>query len=100
MATMIDSVAEVCRAAKRASRALAQIDTTVKDAALAAIADALGKRVGEILEANELDMQAGRDADISDSLLDRLRLDETRVAAMASGVRQIAALPDPVGEVI
>jgi glutamate-5-semialdehyde dehydrogenase len=100
MATVIDPVADICRAAKRASRALAQIDTTVKDAALQAIAAALGEHVDEILAANEQDMQAGREADIGESLLDRLRLDETRVAAMAHGVRQIAALGDPVGEVI
>jgi glutamate-5-semialdehyde dehydrogenase len=100
MATVISPVADICRSAKRASRELARADTTVKDAALEAIAWALPARVEEILEANERDMQSGRDADIGEALLDRLRLDETRVAQIARAVRQIVALSDPVGEVI
>jgi glutamate-5-semialdehyde dehydrogenase len=100
MATAISSVADVCRAAKRAAAQLAQLDTAVKDRALEAIAVALQERVGEILEANERDMHAGVQADIGDALLDRLRLDESRVAGIAKAVRDIAALPDPVGEVI
>jgi glutamate-5-semialdehyde dehydrogenase len=98
MATVISSVEEVCRSAKRASRALAQIDTGVKNAALEAIAAALEERVEEILEANQRDLRAG-EADLGEALLDRLRLDEARVAAIAKGVREIVALPDPVGEV-
>jgi glutamate-5-semialdehyde dehydrogenase len=98
MATVISSVEEVCRSAKRASRTLAQIDTGGKDAALEAIAAALEERLEEILEANQRDMRAG-EADLGEALLDRLRLDEGRVAAMAKGVREIVALPDPVGEV-
>jgi glutamate-5-semialdehyde dehydrogenase len=100
MATAVSSVAETCRAAKRAARVLAQTDTAVKDAALEAIAMALDARVEEILAANERDMQLAREADIGDALLDRLRLDEGRVAAIARAVRQIAALADPVGELI
>jgi glutamate-5-semialdehyde dehydrogenase len=100
MAIAVSSVADVCRAAKRASSALAQIDTAVKDAALEAIALALDERVEEILAANERDMQSAREADVGDALLDRLRLDEGRVSNIARAVRQIAALPDPVGEVI
>ena len=65
-----------------------------------AIADALEARTPEILEANARDMEAGEAADIGAALLDRLRLDGGRVRAMAAGVRQIVALPDPVGEVI
>jgi glutamate-5-semialdehyde dehydrogenase len=100
MATATSTVADVCRDAKRASRVLAQVDTAVKDAALEAIADALLARTEEILLANERDMQLAREAGTADALLDRLRLDESRVAAIAAAVRQIAALPDPVGEVI
>jgi glutamate-5-semialdehyde dehydrogenase len=100
MATVTSPVAETCRSAKRAARTLACLDTTVKDAALEAIAAALESRTEEILAANERDMQAGREADIGDALLDRLRLDEQRVAAIARAVRQIAALADPVGELI
>jgi glutamate-5-semialdehyde dehydrogenase len=100
MATAATSVTDVCLAARRASRALAQLDPGVRDAALAAIADALLARTGEILEANTRDVEAGRDAGLDAALLDRLRLDEARVRTMADGVRTIAALPDPVGEVI
>jgi glutamate-5-semialdehyde dehydrogenase len=100
MAIAVSSVADTCRAAKRAARTLARVDTAVKDAALEAIAAALETRLGEILAANGRDMQLAREADIGDALLDRLRLDDARVGQIARAVRQIAALPDPVGEVI
>ena len=100
MATVISPVADVCRSAKRAAAALAQIDTVVKDRALESIAAALEARLEEILAANARDMQAGVAADIGDALLDRLRLDDARVAGIARAVREIAALADPVGEVI
>jgi glutamate-5-semialdehyde dehydrogenase len=94
------SVAELCLAARNASRALAALPTGTKDAALHAIADALEARTAEILEANARDMEAGRASGLDAALLDRLALDEGRVKAMADGVRAIAALPDPVGELI
>jgi glutamate-5-semialdehyde dehydrogenase len=100
VATLLTSVAERCRAAKRAGRTLALLDSAVKDAALEAIAAALESRTEQILQANERDMQLAREADIGDALLDRLRLDEQRIAAIAAAVRQVAALGDPVGEVI
>jgi glutamate-5-semialdehyde dehydrogenase len=100
MATATSRVTDICRAAKRAARALAQTDTSVKDAAIEAIGDALHARMDEIIAANERDMELAREAEIGDALLDRLRLDESRVAAMARAVSQIAALADPVGEVI
>jgi glutamate-5-semialdehyde dehydrogenase len=100
MATVLTPVSDVCRAAKRASRELARLDTAVKDGALEAIAAALGDRAEEILAANERDMEAGREQEIGDALLDRLRLDRRRLAQIAQAVRQIAALADPVGEVI
>jgi glutamate-5-semialdehyde dehydrogenase len=100
MATITTPVVDICRAAKRASRELARLDSTVKDAALEAMAAALEERVEEILEANERDTQAGIEAGIGDALLDRLRLDAARVTDIAGAVRQIAALADPVGEVI
>jgi glutamate-5-semialdehyde dehydrogenase len=100
MATTAQSVADLCLTARDASRALATLSTAVKDRALESIAQALVERSGEILDANELDMQAGRAAGLDAALLDRLALDEGRVRAMADGVRAIAALPDPVGEVI
>jgi glutamate-5-semialdehyde dehydrogenase len=98
--TAAPSVAELCLAARDASRTLAALPTGVKDAALHAIADALEARTPEILAANARDMEAGRESALDAALLDRLALDAGRVRAMADGVRAIAALPDPVGEVI
>jgi glutamate-5-semialdehyde dehydrogenase len=100
MALAVSSVSDICLAAKRAARSLATVESAVKDRALHAIADALLARVDEILEANGRDLAAGRESGLSDALMDRLALDSRRVAAMADGVRAIAALPDPVGEVI
>jgi glutamate-5-semialdehyde dehydrogenase len=100
MATTAQSVAEICAGAKRASRTLARLDTETKNAALHAMADALEQRTDEILEANERDMEAGREAGLHAGLLDRLQLNEVRLAGIARDVRSIAALPDPVGETI
>ena len=100
MATTTLSIAETCTAAKRASRELATLGSDVKDAALHAIADALIGSSETILEANARDLEAGERNGLSDALLDRLALDEQRIAEMAAGVRTIASLPDPVGEVI
>src|SRR5215207_2323687 len=100
MAVATQSVTDLCLAAKAAARELALLETGTKDRALLAVADALEARAGEILEANARDLEAGREAALSAALMDRLALDERRVAAIAQGVRDIAALPDPVGEVI
>jgi len=100
MATTVPTTTEVCLAARGAARVLATLPTDTKNAALEAMASALEDRSGEILDANELDMEAGAAAGLSPSLLDRLRLDESRLAGMASDVRTIASLPDPVGETI
>jgi glutamate-5-semialdehyde dehydrogenase len=100
MALATESVADVCRRARGAARALASLERTVKDAALEAIAQALPASADEILEANRADVAAAREAGTSDALIDRLTLDERRIAAMASGAREIAALPDPVGELL
>lgn len=100
MASTATSVAEICAEANRASLALARVGSGVKDAALEAIATEIEDRSEEILEANGRDLEAARDGDYGSAFLDKLRLDENRVRAMAAGVRTIAALPDPVGEVI
>jgi len=100
MAVASPSVTDVCRAAKRASRALATMSGADKDAALLRVADALEERSAEILEANARDLEAGRENGLSDALMDRLALDPKRLAGIADAVRSIAALPDPVGEVI
>jgi glutamate-5-semialdehyde dehydrogenase len=94
------SVTETCLAARAAARELARIGSAVKDRALLAVADALVERTPQIVAANARDLAAGRAAGLSSALMDRLALDEARVAGMADGVRAIAALPDPVGEVI
>jgi glutamate-5-semialdehyde dehydrogenase len=100
MAVTAQSVAELCHLARDASRALATLDTDTKNAALHAIADALEARTPEILDANARDIAAGRENGLSAALLDRLALDEARIRGIAAGTRSIAALADPVGEVI
>lgn len=87
-------------AARIAARQLAVTGTQEKNAALLAIADALISRRSEWLAANAADLAAARAGGMGESLLDRLALDEKRIAAIAEGVRQIAALPDPVGQVV
>ncbi|WP_431072130.1 glutamate-5-semialdehyde dehydrogenase [Microbacterium phyllosphaerae] len=86
--------------AKEASRATAALTSDDKARALEAIAVALEHSALRIIEANALDISRGRADGIGDSLIDRLRLDEKRVTALASAVRDVAALPDPVGRVV
>ncbi len=93
-------VLDAARRAKTAAAALAPLNRSTKDAALHAMADALVAQTSRILAANALDVDAGRDAGTSDAMLDRLALTEGRVAAMADGLRHVAGLPDPVGEVM
>jgi len=100
MALATASVTDICLAARRASRELASLDPGTRDRALSAVADALIARAPEILEANGRDVEAGRAGGLDVALLDRLALDASRVSEMAVGVREIVALPDPVGEVI
>jgi glutamate-5-semialdehyde dehydrogenase len=100
MATTAPSVDDVCLAARDAARVLAGVPGHARDAALHAMASALEERAGEVLAANERDLDAGRADGLSASLLDRLALDPARLAGMAGDVRAIAALPDPVGETL
>jgi glutamate-5-semialdehyde dehydrogenase len=100
MATTAPSVDDVCLAARDAARVLAGVPGHARDAALHAMAVALEERAGEILAANERDLDAGRADGLGASLLDRLALDPARLAGMAGDVRAIAALPDPVGETL
>ena len=88
------------RRARAAVHDLAQATTDQKNAALLAAADALRNQTADLLAANALDMADAEARDIAPSLLDRLKLDEGRIDAMAAGLEQIAALPDPVGEVL
>jgi glutamate-5-semialdehyde dehydrogenase len=100
MATTALSVSDTCAAAKRASRVLATLDSGTKNAALEAIAVALLSSTADILEANAHDLEAAEANGVAAHLIDRLALDAGRVAAIAAQVRDIAALEDPVGEVI
>jgi glutamate-5-semialdehyde dehydrogenase len=95
-----DEVLESARRAKVAAAAVALLPRSVKDAALIAMADALLDRRAEILAANAIDVQAAQAAGTPDSLVDRLRLNDSRVEAMAQGLRDLARLPDPVGTVV
>jgi glutamate-5-semialdehyde dehydrogenase len=99
-ATTAVSITDACAAAKRAALSLATLGSDVRDAALEAIAAALLDHQEEILDANARDLELGRDKGLSPALLDRLELNSARVAEMADGVGNIAALADPVGEVI
>src|SRR3546814_11233049 len=85
--------------ARVAARRIARADTGTKNAALFALAQAILDDSDAILEANAQDMRAGRNAKLDAALLERLELNAKRVEAMADGVRQVALLPDPVGEI-
>ena len=98
--TTEQDVRDVARHAKDAAADLAPLPRATKDAALHAMADALVAQTAAILTANARDLANGRDAGLSDAMLDRLALDDGRVAAMAQGLRDVASLPDPVGEVV
>ncbi|HZI97423.1 MAG TPA: glutamate-5-semialdehyde dehydrogenase, partial [Actinomycetales bacterium] len=95
-----DAVRATCTRARVASRSLAGATRATKDAALLAVADAVEAATARIVEANEADLARGAAVGLGENLLDRLRLDADRVAAIAAGVRDVARLEDPVGEVV
>ena len=96
----MSTVADLADRAKVASRSLARLSTKKKNALLLAVAGQLEEREKEILQANREDVQAAKEAGISGALLDRLELNPKRFAEMVEGVRKVAALSDPVGEVL
>ncbi|MFR5783307.1 MAG: aldehyde dehydrogenase family protein, partial [Oscillospiraceae bacterium] len=96
MKTLVESA----KAAKAASLEVAQLGTERKNEALRAMAKALVEKTPEILAANEKDMTKGRESGMPESLLDRLMLNADRIAGMAEGLDQVAALPDPIGRVM
>lgn len=98
--TVREAVHDAARRARVASRVLAQLTTARKDAALHAAADALLAAKDTVLAANARDIAAAEAAGIEASLLDRLRLTQPRIDGIASGLRQVAGLPDPVGVVL
>ncbi|MCG6168844.1 glutamate-5-semialdehyde dehydrogenase [Leptospira sp. FAT2] len=95
----IEYVEDLCLRAKKASRSLKALPSSKKNKILADLADLLEKRKSEILAANERDLKDGKEKNLSAALMDRLLLNDKRIAAMASAVREIVSLPDPVGEV-
>ena len=95
----MSAVAELGRRARAASRVLATVSTEAKDAALHAAADLLVERSDDLLAANAEDVTREQDAGASPTVVDRLRLSPARVEGMAGGLRQVAALADPVGEI-
>jgi glutamate-5-semialdehyde dehydrogenase len=97
---MSDQIAEAARRARDAANVLALVHRAIKDAALEAMAQTLLDRTDEVLAANAQDVSAAEDAGTPAHLIDRLRLDSGRVAGMAQGLREVAGLPDPVGEVL
>jgi len=99
MSELVDYMQQLGKRAKAAARVIASADTGVKNKALDVMASEIELRQKTILDANALDMKAGKDNGLDEALLDRLELNEERVQAMAEGLRQIIALPDPVGEI-
>ncbi len=97
---MPQTVTELTTAARRAARRLALLSRAEKDAALHVVADAVLAATDRIVAANAEDLARGQAAGMAESLQDRLRLDADRVAAVAQALRDVAALPDPVGEVV
>ena len=93
-------MAAIGRKARAAVRPLAIASTAAKNAALSAMADAILRNEKEILEANAIDVANGEEAGLSPSFMDRLKLNPARIGAMSDGIREIAALKDPVGDVI
>ncbi len=95
-----EQVLEAARRAKAAAADLALLSRADKDEALLAMAEALRSRASEVLAANQRDVDAAIAAGISESLVDRLRLSRSRIEAMANGLEQLVALPDPIGTVV
>jgi glutamate-5-semialdehyde dehydrogenase len=100
MSTLQETIHEMGRNARQASYRLSQLSSDQKNAILHAMAAELRARVPSLLEANALDIAAGEAKGLSGAMLDRLRLDEKRVEAIAAGIDQVATLPDPVGQVM
>jgi glutamate-5-semialdehyde dehydrogenase len=94
------AVEQLGRRAREASRALAGASTAAKDTALLASAELLLDRAPEILHANAIDLEAAVESGAEGAAVDRLRLDDSRVEGMAAGLQKVAALPDPIGEVL
>jgi len=96
----MEQMTHLAKQAKAASRELARLTTAEKNACLSAMADSLEKNGEALNQANALDLEVGARMGLSAAMLDRLKLDDNRVAAMSKGLREVAALPDPVGRIL
>ncbi|MDR3460024.1 MAG: glutamate-5-semialdehyde dehydrogenase [Verrucomicrobiae bacterium] len=97
---LTEQMTRLARQAKAASRELAKLTTAEKNACLLAMATALEQSAAAIKEANAVDMEFGASHGLSNAMLDRLKLDDKRIASMARGLREVAVLPDPVGRIL
>ncbi|MES2474421.1 MAG: glutamate-5-semialdehyde dehydrogenase [Verrucomicrobiota bacterium] len=100
MSDIQETIHQMGRQARAAAHKLAQLTSDEKNAILRAMATAIRKRVPELLAANAKDLAAGAQKGLSSAMLDRLKLDENRIEAMAAGIDQVATLPDPVGQIL
>ena len=98
--SLTETIHQMGRQARASAHKLSQLSSDEKNAILRAMAAELRARTPELLAANALDLEAGRAKGLSNAMLDRLKLDESRVEAMAAGIDQVATLPDPVGQVM
>ena len=98
--TLTEQMTRLARQAKAASRELAQLTTAEKNACLLAMATALEQNAAAIKDANASDMDAAAKSGLSPAMLDRLKLDDKRIAGMARGLREVAVLPNPVGRML
>ena len=98
--TLTEQMSQLARQAKAAGRELARLTTAEKNECLVAMADALEQNREDIRKANARDMDGAAQMALSVAMLDRLKLDDKRIAAMAKGLREVAALPDPVGRIL
>lgn len=97
---LLEQMTQLAKQAKAASRELAKLTTAEKNTCLLAMAAALEQNAEAIKKANVLDMEYGAKLGLSSAMLDRLKLDDKRIAGMANGLREVAALADPVGEIL
>src|SRR5438034_9669492 len=98
--TLAEQMMQLARQARAASRELAKLTAPEKNECLLAMADALDQSRDDIRKANAHDLETAGQSGLSSAMLDRLRLDHPRIAALSQGLREVAALPDPVGRIL
>ena len=100
MSTIQETIQQMGQQARAAAHRLAQLSSEEKNTILRAMASAIREAAPELIAANELDLAAGKEKGLSSAMLDRLKLDEKRIEAMAVGIDEVALLPDPVGQIL